>query len=318
MNSLKIIQASNEHFEASPKLVVGPCYTIKASGTKPTLTLIKVRDSEGQTVMVQTAPFTLTHGPIKTEDGQYLFGSNKEDAPELCHILTSIEKAADTAMTTNATAIEALPEKFVVRSDGDNLRPMVNAKGKIYFKLASDCTVYNWNGRHQYKEELRGGRYQLLLRLSNIYLGAHGSTNYQASLQVKVAQVRYDPSTELAEQGSRQTDTFLFLPESTHDYSVNNFPPGQLHAMDLGLMDSETDSQSVASTPQPTPKKRAARRTPTRRAKKSKAAQPTYSPASPDHSVDEDTQWYTNQWMANFDASQQTHDPAMWNSGAPF
>ena len=151
-------------------------------------------------------------------------------------------------------------------------------------------------------------------------MGANGITTYPASLQVKVAQISYAPSSEFEEQ-DRQTDKFLFVPESTHDYSVNNYPPGQLHAIDLGLMSdnetrSEVGSQPVASMTKATPaKKRGSQQPPTRRTKKSKVTPPpTYSPASPDPSVDDDSQWCLSDWLnKNIDASQQTRDPALWN-----
>ena len=59
--------------------------------------------------------------------------------------------------------------------------------------MAKDVQMFDWNGEPLPVEQRGPGEYQLLLRISNIYFGQHGSTPYMASAQVRVAQIRFRP-----------------------------------------------------------------------------------------------------------------------------
>ena len=285
-----------------PNLKHGPAFVIQKSGATPAIPMVRVREEgTNKTVLVQTASFTMTRGPMKTDDGNYVFPRSVEEAPSLASIIEKLEAKANETLVKEAGMIEGLPERLrrtLVKDDGQLLRPIFNASGKAYFKPSTDCKIYDWLGKRVMKEELGPGRYQLLLRADKLYIGPHGKTDYPASLQAKVWQIRYDPDPEL-EENAQQGNNFMFQPEFAHDYSVNNLPPNQMHAIQLGF-DTDDDSH-----PTSTPRKR-------RHVESSNLIpiQPvSYSPASASYASDENAQW-----IPHFLSSQHMQDPALWNS----
>ena len=345
MESKRLVLKASEDPEQLPDIKPGPFYTIKASGAKPTIPLIRVRSKLGEVIMIQTESFYLHHGPVKTQDGTYLFAKCEEDSPQLHSLITRLESAAELSLKSSLQTNELnIPDKYrrtlYRESDEDkNLRPTYNPTGTAFFKLAADCQVYNWMGRQTVKEELDRGRYQIILRASNIYIGQHGHTPFPASLQFKVAQIRYDPAPEKSEEEIKEE--FLFLPENDIDYSVNNPPPGQQHCVELGLVDltdedtrDGTSAQSTSSVSRrkvahqfETPKKRKSNtplkppNAPKKRKRdvKRERSQVKYivdldaeSPASPD--ITEMGEFSGGEWVPNVEQSQIARDPNLWNS----
>ena len=63
----------------------------------------------------------------------------------------------------------------------------------IFVKLASDFHAFD-NEKKPYSGELGYGAYKVILQVSGIYIGPHGSSEEKASLQLRVKQVMFDPT----------------------------------------------------------------------------------------------------------------------------
>ena len=195
-----------------PEAEVGPYYTLYGSGKGPSMNFIKYRlkATEGSTpssLMVQTSVFELNNGPLKHADGSVSFALSEEECPGLFPLIHAFEKQIHNILLTRDIRDLPRDKKEFFQKKADNLIKPITTRDRVYFQPASDCVTYNWNGTDKKPNEWCAGRYQLVLRLGNIYVGQPGQ-NFAAYLQWKVAQIRYEAFTE--EALLNQPSTFLF------------------------------------------------------------------------------------------------------------
>ena len=89
------------------------------------------------------------------------------------------------------------------------------ASAKLYLKLSKDSKYFNGKGEVIHRE-LSAGKYTLVLHVIGIFIGNHGSTPHQASLQVRIKQVQFEPqmqSESLFIQPSLQNRRGVTLPK---------------------------------------------------------------------------------------------------------
>ncbi len=218
-----LYQASRFPFQL-PKFHLGPYYTMKAAGKRPSTGFIRVRVDGGESgatmaaaaaaagqripFLIQTNVFYTPNGPLHHTDGSISFGLRKEDSPNLHELINAVENMIE-AQLRLGSGIEALPDKTAEKlrdAKGPVVRPFCKDQQRIYVQPAADCVTYNWLGSDLSQEDWRGGKYQLILRLTNIFLGQKGHA-YPAYLQWKICQVRYFPESR---QVSQQPLGFLF------------------------------------------------------------------------------------------------------------
>lgn len=213
-----------------PKFLVGPHYTMKALGKRPSTGFLRVR-AEGQgesgpvPFMLQTTVFELPNGPLKHEDGSVSFGIRNEQCPNLQEIMTNVEKTITETLLQEAESIENLPEKVAQEwknHKGPLIRPMVSDKARIFLQPSNDCRTYDWLGSNILENEWNAGKYQMIIRLSSIFLGQKGHA-YPIYLQWKICQIRYFPQPvqraplaflfNMDEMASASADTTITLEE---------------------------------------------------------------------------------------------------------
>ncbi len=319
-DTLEYIQASQDPL-GLPKLKVGSCFVLKTSGPRPNIPLVRVRTEDEKIVMIQTKPIDLPHGLVQTEEGHYLVVFNSDTDKEIFSIVSRLESEANDRLAEAAvTGIEGLEDKLLrkLSPKGDNLRPTFNDQGKAFLKLAQDCVVFDWQGKERFDDggaELKRGRYQFLIRCSNIYVGQHGQSNYPASLQFKVAQIRYEALPE----PNKAEPKFLFIEEHDQDYTVNNLPSGQKHAAQLGLLSTPVKRKVAKSK---LPKLRMPMTDLDAAATPPNTSTVLDTPPNMQRRLDEVSSQFwgaedERQWVPMYSSTQppsEGRDPAMWNS----
>ena len=235
-----------------PRLTVGPyCSLAPISGGNHSIPMIRVSETKTkEPLYIQTPEFHLPKGPIKMDkDGKnYVFALSTDECEGLFPMVDALETQLNTQLATIAPTIDNIPEPLRATLVGDKLlRPTYSDAGRAFFRMTPECTVFNWLGTARHDGKLECGNYQLILRLATIFLGSHAGS-YPASLQFKVVQIRHRPT----ESESLDTSKFLFMSEHNGDWSVNNYPPNQMHAIELGLCDGG-DEDSTTEAPPPSP-----------------------------------------------------------------
>jgi hypothetical protein len=224
----------------------------------------------GNSLRIQTPAFFSERGPFKS-DGHYTFGLNETDCAGLFPMVNKLERNVNACL--EETIPTGVPELLAAQlHNNPKVRPSINSVGRLYLRTSKDCQIYNWLGNENYEGELARGTYQLMVRASTIFLGAHGSTGYAASIQLRICQIRYRPEPRVDEK-----PRFLFMAENGDDFSVNNMPGNQMQAVELGLLYGDDDTLPVVDEPEPVPqtpkisRKRPATLTRTKKSKKTNA-----------------------------------------------
>ena len=176
------------------------------------MTFIRYHTADGDApLMVQTSAFNLSMGPVTHKDGSVAFGINRQDSPGLHELVNGVEgQVLNAILTRPVTDMPDWKRAQLGQQQPDCLiRPMADGD-RIYIPTAVDCVTYNWDGTEKLANVWESGRYQLILRLSNIFVGQSGH-KYAFYPQWKVSQVRYDARRELAAFNSELP--FLFSDE---------------------------------------------------------------------------------------------------------
>ena len=107
-----------------------------------------------------------------------------------------LEKTVAERLTTflsqpNCSVNKPLKEIYL---DNPVLRPTFRAGSNMFWaKLAKNCRAFNWGGESMKLKDMGPGRYQFVLRVNGIFVGHHGDSDYVASLNLRVIQLRHEP-----------------------------------------------------------------------------------------------------------------------------
>ena len=185
----------NRLFSTAPQLpeaIIGPYYTMRAAG-KGTWQFLRYRRADNkESLLVVTAPFDLYCGPMIQKNDSVSFGLDREEAPGLHELISMVEGQVHDYLLEKA--VKDLPDEVyeanIRTADRNNLvRPQAGGK-RVFVEPSTDCVTFNWDGTKTLTNEWGSGRYQLILRLSNIFVGQ--GTKYGFYLQWKIAQIRYN------------------------------------------------------------------------------------------------------------------------------
>ena len=171
-----------------PKIVMGQDFTCH----------YQYASLHDESLYLQTPSF-LSKGPSKSRfnDQLQLF------IPKACtSTLLKIDERAKQAFKCPPDA----PKHWKKRFENENVYKELKSD-KLYLKFSKDLKCFNEKGEVIHRD-LTAGRYTLILHVIGIFIGNHGSTQYLASLQVKIKQVQFEPQS--------QTESLFIQPTPPH------------------------------------------------------------------------------------------------------
>ena len=160
---------------------------------KGKLRFIRYRHADNDhPLLVKTSAFTSKHGPMVHKDESVSFGLTREDAPGLHELVTLVEEQVHNHLLykTIPELPEAVSEEIRVWGKDDKLVRSQAGGKRVFVQPSADCVTYSWDGTKTLPNEWGSGRYQFVLRLSNIFAGK--GTKYGFYIQWKIAQIRYE------------------------------------------------------------------------------------------------------------------------------
>lgn len=186
-----------------PKIVLGPCFSIKANATRPSSDFIRFRAFEPKTnknrqpLFLRTEDFSSYNGPLRnaSEKGEdhITFNLSETDSPALSEAVSMVERAVEQALCEDEIKgmSDEIRETLRSRKEVGTLVRRHEAEKNLFIDLDKECCCYDWTGSERLTlDKLRGGKYQLVIQLSTIYLGQECHL-FGAYLQWKIIQIRY-------------------------------------------------------------------------------------------------------------------------------
>ena len=179
-----------------PALTVGPHRVVKMA--EKTLNFVKVTDAIGSDILF-TSPVFSSSNKVPNECIGYPV-LLVEDELNRDHLKgnvqwiewTASQKLHEFVKKPDCGVSKPLRELYCAKPE---LRPSFRHGADIYWaKYAKNCLGFNWAGEPMKLKDMGPGRFQLVLRLNGIFMGQHGDTDYVASLNLRVIQVRHEPS----------------------------------------------------------------------------------------------------------------------------
>ena len=216
--ALQVINAARPG-NVLPNPIIGSYFTLNSDGKRPTVNLCALRNTTGDGYFIQTEVFNMRSSPIKQTETDLLFICTRDELPHTVNVIENLEGLVNKSLTNEDIKIPANLMMAIKNCNGKVLRPSVNADEKIFLRTTPDTKYYNWDGNAISPNDLKRGKYQLIIRASNIYFGQHGQSNYPASVQLKVIQVRYDDSVPYIEP------TSLFMFTNSPQQIMKDLPP---------------------------------------------------------------------------------------------
>ena len=221
-----------------PDSVLGPCFTLKGNATRPPAEFVRYRvrgnskkSHDTSPLLMRTGVFASYNGPLRTVgekgDEHITFALSETDSPNLFNTVKQIESEVERALCDEEIkGMSKETKQYILsRKEEGNLVRKHEPEKNIFFDLDKDCSCFEWDGSGKIGlDAMRGGKYQLVIQLSSIYLGLD-SHQYGAYLQWKVVQVRYSPE----EMPHYLTSMFLFdkevLPAAVDEQCAVAAPP---------------------------------------------------------------------------------------------
>ena len=184
-----------------PKASLAYFFEMKGSEGRPNLPMVKLTYDDGMDVLLLQSPeFNFNTGPYKGMN-TYDFRVNGGDCPDLKEAIRQYEDQVNGEIKTFILSSERVPKKLKEKfpDEGPYLRPIFNMDGTAFFRTTFDCRWFDWSGAPLDPKTLKSfkGKYQFIISLRLVFLGDHGQTTYSASLQPKISQIRFKPSTQI-------------------------------------------------------------------------------------------------------------------------
>jgi hypothetical protein len=168
------------------------------------LNFFDVKSKRGDTIFFMSAPFISQRGIFPSSDGNYIMGYpatiDRSDDVSRDHLAANVNHAESRVAPLLRDAVKSTSPLPAVLRDAylrhPYLRPTFRSERNItWFTLSPGCAYFNWQGQHIAANQMVNtpGEYQFILRCNGIYMGSHGSLDNVASLNLRIAQIRYRP-----------------------------------------------------------------------------------------------------------------------------
>lgn len=197
-------------------------------------------------LLIQTCHFNSFNGPLRSKKHSgYCFGLRTGDCPNLLEMVNKVEdKIEDLLRKGEITGYKKEEWAKLIEGKEDRLVRRTVREERIFLETGKDCLAYDWVGKDIFRHTLQGGRYQLMLRLNNIYLGQKHQA-FAAYPQWKITQIRHFP--EAPKPANSRPMGFLFKPEDESDLNRNYMFDNQAGWFDMMGIDMFSDSEEIAS-----------------------------------------------------------------------
>lgn len=233
-----------------PTLHVGPYKTVKTS--ERTLHFVSLTSDKNETICFESAEFYSFGGVVNDQVIGYpdVVDSSSIDCPR-DHLRSNI--------SYTEFGVEGLLTAYLKKNPDCGLsntmrtlymanpviRPTFKEGSDIYWaKLGRHTRCFDWEGKPIKAKDMGPGRYQFVLRCTGIYIGQHGESNYVASLNMRVIQIRHQPLA--IEGGSIPKNCMMVLPRPD-----SLLPPnaGNDDAMETTPISTDTPKRAALQMP---------------------------------------------------------------------
>ena len=178
---------------------VGPHRVVKMA--EKTVNFVNVKAAGFSDIYITSPVFTSVNNKVANGEciGYPILPVNNGGGGEydiLQQHIEWLEKTVAERLTTflsqpNCSVNKPLKEIYL---DNPVLRPTFRAGSNMFWaKLAKNCRAFNWGGESMKLKDMGPGRYQFVLRVNGIFVGHHGDSDYVASLNLRVIQLRHEP-----------------------------------------------------------------------------------------------------------------------------